>query len=1085
MERSLQYEPSEFEIIETIEYEEELQRPEELRFFTLEEQLTDYFQKVLPKKKHVLKAEKVKIKTEVDRIKKIYDDIIVLTDTDYRVDTDRKDVNVPWLKPIYGSFEYDSYSYAEKILPLFSDTAKRTPNAYPLIVTALPKPYRSEGAVGVPVVKTTELVDDEGLNEIKALETYSRTKRIFRDDGTTDVIMVPILNTSDDIRRIGFFIDKRPLDIANPLMDHPFLSSNKPSKVLTSEPLLDVFPTIEAIVSHAVPVTKDPYGIGKDYLSLYDVKLSQVRWNSWKSQFPPVETISSPPPPISVTFPGTDDPIAPSDRVQRVYNSKWMKAVYPRLWLMSQEDAGRLVMKMLLSEAGEFGVIAPDLINDRPEVQLPASTPAECLETESFEKFLASGIYRPPGICAPSTYVVRERQEVINKGKKAWTETTQTNIQREYVALFKYFQPVKDKFTEHEYEKVAAADVSELRENVLVILKDDTLFPPDKSYNIRLLTKEITPLNRQYLDANGIFVICEHTLSLLDGDLETDRFKFYNEWTTTDDGFRTCKYCSEQINNDIFVAQGEYDDDGRLIVSHDILTSASGESQPSTFASSLSQLKNAFDLNNAGESVLYLLLAQLQVLPNESQLIPILSNIRKGSVTAKKLPPPLKNRFEGQLGIAGTVVLLQIHNPFLLPRRSFGSKIVKLSGFPRDTDDSSDAPVLNLLINILKDTLEAFPTTFKEPVATILREVSRNTKKVKDECVKFILQAYNEFKVQFESAKERAQVIVETVQANTITLPAIVPKKIDFKPGDSQGLETFAECTVSKPGTVIVGKLNPTLTQTFPSLQKTKPKDSAIYIDHIEVKTSYLFPADKDIERAVKAGFPKNLKLELIRKFVDSDTDGVALLSLLGRLVDILAPSAKGKLHKYRKIIGEFNSFENPSLFRDAVKGLIYNLFHDINDDDGMIEIVKTAMTRDLTMNMILLTKEKAEKEVETLRAIERETLKRKLKGLTDNARETIKLMLDIGIAEYLITNEDRRMFAKELQMKEKINDEDIVETDVPEEGFTDRDYVDGEPQMNENNQPMEPDRGDYGDVRNRPEDDYSRVYDFEDVGNI
>ena len=74
MERSLVFEPGELEIIETFEFEEELQRPEELRFFTLEEQLTDYFQKVLPKKKHVLKAEKTKIKKEVDRLKDIYDE---------------------------------------------------------------------------------------------------------------------------------------------------------------------------------------------------------------------------------------------------------------------------------------------------------------------------------------------------------------------------------------------------------------------------------------------------------------------------------------------------------------------------------------------------------------------------------------------------------------------------------------------------------------------------------------------------------------------------------------------------------------------------------------------------------------------------------------------------------------------------------------------------------------------------------------------------------------------------------------------------------------------------------------------------
>jgi hypothetical protein len=54
----LVYDPaSEFEVLERIEFQEEIQRPEELRFFTLDEQLLDYFEKVLPKKKHISKFE--------------------------------------------------------------------------------------------------------------------------------------------------------------------------------------------------------------------------------------------------------------------------------------------------------------------------------------------------------------------------------------------------------------------------------------------------------------------------------------------------------------------------------------------------------------------------------------------------------------------------------------------------------------------------------------------------------------------------------------------------------------------------------------------------------------------------------------------------------------------------------------------------------------------------------------------------------------------------------------------------------------------------------------------------------------------
>jgi len=92
------YDPaSEFEILEKIDFEEEIQRPEELRFFTLDEQLLDYFEKVLPKKKHISKFEYQKIANESDRIRDLYNKLVTLTDTDYTVDLSRKSYNIPWI----------------------------------------------------------------------------------------------------------------------------------------------------------------------------------------------------------------------------------------------------------------------------------------------------------------------------------------------------------------------------------------------------------------------------------------------------------------------------------------------------------------------------------------------------------------------------------------------------------------------------------------------------------------------------------------------------------------------------------------------------------------------------------------------------------------------------------------------------------------------------------------------------------------------------------------------------------------------------------------------------------------------------
>jgi len=1085
------FEPSDLEIIETFDFEEEVQRPEELRFFTLDEQLRDYFQKVLPKKNHVTKADTWKIKKEVDRIQELYEDLVVITDTEYRIDDERRDIHVPWLKSIYGGFDYEKFQYEEKLLPLAEPAARRTPNAYPVLLASLPRPYRSEGTDGVPITNKTDLVNEDGLEAVKGLGNYVKLKRIIKDDGTLEVHEVSVANTGDDIRRVGFFIEDRGLDIPHPLADHPFLSSSKANKLITSEPLKDVFPTIQAIVSHAVPVTKDPYNEGKKYLNVYDVKLSEVPWTSWKERFPPVDTISAQPNVLSVVFPPQDEVVAPSERLQKVYDSKWMKSVYPRTWLMNQEDGGLLVTKMLLSDAGEFGLIAPDVVNERPQIHLPKSTPAECLETSTFQEFLASGVYRSPthkkkgddwvevtpGVCAPLAFVTQERQEFINQGKKAWTETTQTNIQKEYVALFKFYQPPKDSRKETQYESIKSKGVSELRENILIILKDNTLLPPDKSYSIRLLTKEITPVNNLYLDADGIFLVCGHTLSLLDGDLEADRFEYYNTWTTLEEGYRTCKSCGDQINNDSFVAQEDYDDNGHLVVSHDVL---SGNTQPvAPIASSLSQLKNVFSMDNAGELVMYQLLYSLGVIPEERQLIPVLGYIRKGSLSAKKLQGSVRNKFEGLLGIAATVVLLQIHNPFLVPRRSFGNNVVKMSGFPRDTLDEKDTPTLNVLLTILKDMIESYPGSFTEPLVTILREVATNRKKVREDCIKFIKNAYSQFIPEFESAKERALVVSDTVEVKQFILSTVIPAKSEFKPGDKQGDEVFSECSLPKPNTILVAKLLPSVSQKFLEFWKTKPAPQAEYISPDTVTIRYAFPDKKEIEKGVKIGFSKTLKLELIRKFVDSDPDGVALSALLSKLLDIVTPLNydSKKVIEYRKFIDNLNSFENKALFRDAVKGKIYELIESLKD--GMLESVRASMTRDLTMNMILLTKDASEKEVELLRSKERELLKSRLRSMDDRSREVTKMLIDIGISQYVIKNEDRRRFAKELHMEDNIDDTENPD-DIPEGGFTNRDYVDSDEQLNEDGQPIEPDRGDYGDVRDRPDDDYSRTYNYD-----
>jgi len=73
MEGILVFDPtSEFELLETIDdFQEQITRPEELRFFTLDEQLQDFFEKSLPQGKPTSYQLK-ELRYDRDRIRKAY-----------------------------------------------------------------------------------------------------------------------------------------------------------------------------------------------------------------------------------------------------------------------------------------------------------------------------------------------------------------------------------------------------------------------------------------------------------------------------------------------------------------------------------------------------------------------------------------------------------------------------------------------------------------------------------------------------------------------------------------------------------------------------------------------------------------------------------------------------------------------------------------------------------------------------------------------------------------------------------------------------------------------------------------------------
>jgi hypothetical protein len=1101
MEDILEFDPDEFQVLDTFEFEEEIQRPENLRLFTLEDQLLDYFSVRMPKGK-TTRFQMNELANEVDRVKDAYLSSVEVSETLYDVKKHLRTTMPSWVHPMVDDFELKKFDYEADWLPLNTGEQRTLPQYISRLVRALPKPYNTPQSENPPIETNIVGRESDGKKEVRALSTYQKTKTVLHEDGSQDIVSEDISNTQDNIRISGYALDERPLVLPNPQDGHPFLESTRPSTYKTTETFGEVYPSVQAIFTHAIPTTTDPYNEGMKYLKLYDIKLSQIPWSSWKSRFPPVEQVDTPPPSKSVSFPGNDSYDKPSDKLQTLYVRKWFPGVHPRYWMMQQEDAGLTVLKMLLSLTGNSGNVPVEVLGETLERKFNETTPEQCIRTDTFHNFLESGISRIKKLndsgqtvyeCVPVSIVREERREWASKGRMMWKESLEADIMRKHQVLLKRFQgeglgQKAVKYTVHK-----ARENSEIRRDILTLIKDPRRTETDKAEAIETILKDVIPADNLYLDVEGGMLVCGHTLSVLKGNLAEDDREFYREWTAIEDGKRVCRYCGEQVGS-VFIIQDEFDNDGRLLVSQAALKQDGfhGESQVDVFTNSLKELRKVFDLDNPGESVLYLILSLLQILPTDTQLLPVLQYIRnlskvlKAAAKAKKFTIETENRIYGTIGLAASVVLIQTHQPFLVPTRWFGSRPLVLSGYPRDTNDKDTKGILDTLIFILKNTFESFPSTFRGSIVPFFRSLLTKPKELRNETNNYIKRALDiDFKAQFVLAKERYESSPHAVMDRDSALPLMFLKKTEFKPSESLIQEPIRPmCLTVKPLTVLEPKVGPNVAQLpLPLWSNIRPSEHSTPVTIPEDVRLYLKTfTEAEIRKNITLKFPK-LKLKSLEEFLDKEKDGIAIISLLQRLLDVMSGQEtfpQKEIETYRTICVLLQTQINGSLLRDTAKGLTYKFLHAIakHPNASAFETnLTTILKNDIVIRMIFVKPEDAEIEQNILRARERETLKERLRGMSDSEREITKKLLDIGIAAYIITNADRELFKQEYNIREEpdVFATGIVDENRPEEGYNDnRDFEDDTEPIGQNGHAMNVDNGDYGDMAQRDYNDYT-----------
>ena len=171
-----------FQVLEEFEFKEDVQRPETIRFFTYEEQASDFVEKLLPTQGRIPKAVIRKAEYEVDSFTKLYRQAVRETTEGFAQTEYVRPVTLPWVHYGHtGEPQVADYNWFQRWTPLYEDGAGMAPNYYLLLLDALPKSaVYFEGGDGVPVFVN-------GKSEIEdryVLDRFAYTRTNHREDGT-------------------------------------------------------------------------------------------------------------------------------------------------------------------------------------------------------------------------------------------------------------------------------------------------------------------------------------------------------------------------------------------------------------------------------------------------------------------------------------------------------------------------------------------------------------------------------------------------------------------------------------------------------------------------------------------------------------------------------------------------------------------------------------------------------------------------------------------------------------------------------------------------------------------------------------
>jgi hypothetical protein len=808
--------------------------------------------------------------------------------------------------------------------------------------------------------------------------------------------------------------------------------------------LKDIVPSLDAILTHAIPVSRDPYGEARPFLKLWDIQLASIPWSSWKASFPPAEPVQAREPPAALTFP-TPKQLGVPDKIRDIYATPYPPGISVRRWLMDRIDGGGLVMELLRSATSEAGLVNLVPTVDLPQAAYPDTTLEACsLEGKSFQDFVTTGILRRTITgasmsyqCVPLEFIKQERAQAGYRGRRAWPEGNGDILKKTYLRRLADVTPLPPPRAKEPVAPLTPARPESVRRaEVMAIQRDEERYPDDKLKAIRTLLAGTTLTAKVYTDPDGSFVLCSHALALLSGELAVNRQLFYDTWTARVNGFRVCKFCGEQLNTDVFEDADEYDEEGFLIRSAETLYTPGQQVSTGVvdYVSSLRLLQPFFTMTSPHDDVVFLILSLLQVIPSADSLRKFLglgravatAQFHKGS--AEEIA-----RAQGAMGVATAALLLQCHIPTLVPRRSFGARPLMLSGYPRDSPTPiGEYTIAETLLGVLRKTFEAFPSTFTGPAKALLKGVVSTPGDVRRIVVGSLSlkspllfrkmpdgSRVPTFVPELLAAAKRHVAESPRVEAPATLIPVIPP------PTEFGVITSFPTCPSARP--VWTSGRIPSVSDPDSRLRRgLQAARGAIRI--VPTVSDRAVPArvEKEVirtrlmgEDTLKVSAQPPAKKAAPGKTADTDEKEVTVRIRIGDEVqtNLALASRLADLVRQPSQVRTVDPTQDSDELRDIARGLVVERLLSIRSAPRTATLVEERRTKDVALYMLQADYVSEKSQANQLRATERLTIVEDLKQKSDTERELMQQMLAIGIAPYLVTLTDRVIFARQAEL--------------------------------------------------------------------